>query len=181
MIKKLQRRFIHITLAALTVAMVLVVTLVNLFNWVSVRRELQETLTVITESSTKKSRDGDGFHKNGKNKHSQNMVKEARWFSVLKDPEASLSLILSQHTADPDEETAFSLAEQALNSGRQSAFLQDYLYQITDDPDGGQTVYFLNCETRVTAVRTLALLSVLSCLGGICWPGCLSRWQAGKP
>ena len=54
-----------------------------------------------------------------------------------------------------------------MNSGRQSAFLQDYLYQITDDPDGGQTVYFLNCETRVTAVRTLALLSVLSCLGGI--------------
>ena len=47
MIKQLQRRFIRIAVVALTVAMVLVVGIVNVANWISVRGELFSTLSLI--------------------------------------------------------------------------------------------------------------------------------------
>ena len=50
MIKKLQRRFIRIALVALTVAMVLVVGIVNAANWISVRGELAETIAFLSEN-----------------------------------------------------------------------------------------------------------------------------------
>ena len=50
MIKKLQNRFIRIAVISLTVAMVLVVGIVNLANWVSVRKDLYDTLNLLIRS-----------------------------------------------------------------------------------------------------------------------------------
>ena len=52
MIKQLQRRFIRIAVVALTVAMVLVVGIVNVANWISVRGELFSTLSLIVPPDT---------------------------------------------------------------------------------------------------------------------------------
>ena len=52
MIKQLQRRFIRIAVVALTVAMVLVVGIVNIANWISVRGELYNTLSLLMPSDT---------------------------------------------------------------------------------------------------------------------------------
>ena len=49
MIRKLQRRFIRIAVIALTIAMVLVVFIVNMANWMSVRAELADTLLLLEE------------------------------------------------------------------------------------------------------------------------------------
>ena len=51
MIKKLKRSFILITLLSLTAAMVLVVAVVNFSNWVTVRRELMSTVSLIAETA----------------------------------------------------------------------------------------------------------------------------------
>ena len=51
MIKQLQRRFIRIAVVTLTVAMVLVVGIVNVANWISVRGELYNTLSLISMTS----------------------------------------------------------------------------------------------------------------------------------
>jgi hypothetical protein len=50
MIKQLQRRFIRIAVVTLTVAMVLVVGIVNIANWISVRGELFNTLSLIADT-----------------------------------------------------------------------------------------------------------------------------------
>ena len=49
MIRKLQHRFIRIAMAALSIAMVLVVAIVNIANWISVRNELSDTLSFLVE------------------------------------------------------------------------------------------------------------------------------------
>ena len=50
MIKKLQRRFTRIAVIALTIAMILVVVIVNIANWISVRNELNRTMNFLTEN-----------------------------------------------------------------------------------------------------------------------------------
>ncbi len=167
MIRKLQRRFIRIALVVLTAAMVLVVGIVNAANWLSVREELTETLLFLSENNAV-NRDDMGRHMAGKSRHARNLVGESRWFSVSWDMDWNRRSINLANMPDLDGETAAELAAQAVSrSGVSSAFLQDYLYIIRDNARGGQTVLFLNCETRLAAVRTLALISGLACLGGI--------------
>ena len=50
MIRKLQKRFVKIAVLALTLAMVLVVVIVNAANLVSVRNELTGTLRLLAEN-----------------------------------------------------------------------------------------------------------------------------------
>ena len=47
MIKQLRTRFIRIAVVTLTVAMVLVIGIVNVANWISVYRELHGTLQLL--------------------------------------------------------------------------------------------------------------------------------------
>ena len=167
MIKKLQRRFIRIALVALSVAMVLVVLVVNAANWISVKSELSETLSFLAENVNVPVRDMMDGRLEGKSRHTRNLVSEASWFSVIYDSSGARRNLNLLSMAEPDEDTAAALAEQALQSGRSTAFLQDYLYLVQEGPHGGRTVLFLNCETKLAAVRNLALISALACLGGI--------------
>ena len=168
MIKKLQRRFIRIALVALTVAMVLVVGIVNAANWISVRGELAETIAFLSENEAVP-RDDIGRRMMGRNRHARNLVGESRWFSVSWDSSGTQRNINLMNIPELDEQTATDLAAQAISRSDAygPAFLQDYLYVIRDNPRGGRTAVFLNCETRLAAVHTLALISALACLGGI--------------
>ena len=167
MIKKLQKRFIRIAVMALTVAMVLVVSIVNIANWISVRGELDETLTFLTENEIAEPKMGMGTRLMGRNKHARNLVNESRWFSVSFDEEENQRGINLDHMAESDSEAAAALGKQALESGRGKAFLQDYYFRALETAEGGKTIFFLNCETKITAVRTLAWISAGACVGGI--------------
>ncbi len=167
MIKKLQRRFIRIALVTLTAAMVLAVGIVNAANWFSVRAELTETLYFLSENSTL-SREDMGGPMDGRNRHARNLISESRWFSALIDPNGTLRSLDLANIPGLDEQAASALVTQILSqSGARPAFLQDYLYVVRDNPRGGQSVLFLNCETKLTAARTLAWISGLACLGCI--------------
>ena len=80
-----------------------------------------------------------------------------------------------------DEETALTLAQQALQNSKNTGFLQDYLFLVRGNPMGGQTVLMLNCETKLASVRTLALFSGLACLGGILLAFVLVSHRADHP
>ena len=167
MIRQLQHRFIRIALIALTVAMVLVTGIVNLVNWLSVRNELMETLSYLVENGGTDARGGPGNRMMGKNKHARNTVSESKWFSVFLNADGSTHIINLDNAIDIDEDAASALASQALASGRGTAFLQDYIYQVSDAPNGRQMVLLLNCETKLTALLNLAVISAAACLGGI--------------
>ena len=130
MMKRLQRRFIRIAVIALTVAMVLVVGIVNLFNWISVRNEWSETLSFLSQNGGALDKDGLGERMKDKNKHDRNLISESSWFSVSFDENGRLRSMNLQSMHDADEDTAAELAERAIQSGRTSAIVEDYLYQV---------------------------------------------------
>ncbi len=165
MIRRLRRRFIRIALIALTVAMVLVTGVVNLVHWVSVRGELQDTLDFLVDMGGMDA-PGKGGRLTGKPKHTRNVVSEASWFSVFLDARGQIRVMNLNSMTDADEDTAAALAQEALASGRETGWLSDYLYRMTDT-GGARMLLFLNCETKRTAAVTLACISGAACLGGI--------------
>ena len=166
MIKKLQRRCIRIALVALALAMLMVILVVNAANWFSVRSELNATLAFLAENSAM-NREDLGRHMMGKNRHDRNRVSESSWFTAVYAPDGTRLNLSLMNMMDPDEESAAALADQAMQSGRSSGRIQDYLFRIQETSFEGKSVLLLNCEQKIAAVRTLALISLGACLGSI--------------
>ena len=200
MISKLRRRFIRIALLVLALAMVLVLAIVNLSNWLSVRQELLNTVSLIAgtapvppggtpapdETPVPDQEDSDGLARIGpeqtghsmswerfqrgfrNDRHAWNLINESSWFSVLESTDGSLSFWNSQRmdSAEAESDTLLDLARRGLLSGSASGFLEDYAFQVRSIPEG-RLILFLNCETRLAAVRTLLLISALASAGAI--------------
>ena len=127
MIRKLQFRFIRIALTALAAAMVAVVLVVNAANWFSVRNELNETLSFLVETSDMSFEEGPLGRMGNKNRHARNLISESSWFSVSLDARGSVRGMELENMPEADEQEAASLAAEALQSGRSTGFLGEYL------------------------------------------------------
>ena len=172
MIRKLRLRFIRLALITLTAAMVAVVLAVNAVNWISVRNELRDTLVSFAEFGGNPERDGfqgklpENWPEGKRDRHARSLFNESSWFIVTLDSEGEVlsKNLLNMHNSD--ESLASGLALEAAASGKESGFLQDYLFLVRESPRG-RDYFFMDCETRLAAVRKLALFSGLACLGGI--------------
>ena len=160
MINGIRRRFIRIALGVLSLAMILVVVIINTANWLNVRSELRGTMGALMES------DRQNPGKGGPNRHMRNMLDESRYFVVHVGAGGETALQDRTRMMDADEEEINSIATQALRNGRESGFYGDYLYSVSEGL-GGKTAVFLNCETRLNSVRRLALISAIACAGCI--------------
>ncbi len=167
MINKLRFRFICISVVALTLAMILVVGAVNVANYISVRAELKNTLRLISENEGKEP--VFMFDRNGpvRSRHEKNMLSEANWFTVYASGEGEILNINLKNMRDPDEDGAMALGEKALSTTDGSGTINGYMFVKRHDGAKGTAITFLNCETRLRAVRMLVLFSALACLGGI--------------
>ena len=198
MIKLLQKKFIRIAMVTLTVAMVLVVVTVNVANWISVRGELFNTLSLVAfgpgavmqpapsaaqdaekTGITTRTPDGDGAGQDfprtsweqrrdralRSDRHFINMMAEANWFSATASADGEILAVNTDHIENLDADAAGDLVRQALKRGGGSGFLHDYVYSARELKDGRIRVVMLNCETRLTTVRTLILISAIACVG----------------
>ena len=182
MIRQLQKRFIRIAVISLTMAMVLVVAIVNIANWISVRNELFGTLNLLDENESEmemiakseqerrdpsESEDDRKSPFPGPSRHFRNMMAESNWFSAMVTETGEVERVMLARIENLEEETARELIRQIVADGRTEGFLQDYLFRITTWRNGKREVMVLNCETRLATVRTLILISAIACAGGI--------------
>ena len=204
MIRKLQKRFVRIAVLSLTLAMVLVVGIVNAVNLISVRNELANTLELLaygnapsapenaeqpeavreqdTSSVQEKQNDAEELPAPFwlGNRHFRNMVNESNWFTVHYEVDGTIRSQNLLRMGDADEEACLALAAQILETGKESGWIQDYCFRVREEGSRGKSVLVLNCETRMTAVRTLALISGIACVGGILLAWLLMRLASRK-
>ena len=138
--------------------MVLVVGIINVANWINVRAELWETIEYLSTNSMGK--------KGGNSRHMRNTLDESRFFSVSILSDGTCVLSDTSRVTDVDREELARIVSKALNSGKTSGFVEDYLFSVIETR-GGQSALFLNCETKLTRVRLLALISAAACVGCI--------------
>ncbi len=160
MIRGIRRRFIRIALAVLALAMILVVGIINAANWLNVRSELSETMSALSETGGQYGKFG------GRNRHMRNMLDESRFFVVNVGADGVIRFTNTSRISDADEEDLDRIAAKAIQSGKTTGFCEDYMFSVSRRGEG-RTILFLNCETKLTRVRRLALISALACAGCI--------------
>ncbi len=82
-----------------------------------------------------------------------------RYFIVYFDEQAQLSNMNTDHIAAVGEETALSLAEDAIAGGNETGYLEQYRYRITKS-NNGNTVIFLDC-TESFSIRHVTMQIVI--------------------
>ncbi len=170
MIRGIRRRFMRIAIGVLALAMVLVAVIINGANWVNVRSELYETLGFLEEMQAQKGAMGPGprgdlpTRRGNPSRHLRNMANESRFFSVTVGDDGSCALGDTTHVSEEDADSLVELATRALAGGRTSGFWGDYLFRVNGQ-SGERVALFLNCETKLTRVRLLALISAVACAG----------------
>ena len=170
MIRGIRRRFMRIAIGVLALAMVLVAVIINGANWVNVRSELYETLGFLEEMQAQKVAMGPGprgdlpTRRGNPSRHLRNMANESRFFSVTVGDDGSCALGDTTHVSEEDADSLVELATGALAGGRTSGFWGDYLFRVNGQ-SGERVALFLNCETKLTRVRLLALISAVACAG----------------
>ena len=182
MIRQLQRRFIRIAVISLTVAMVLVVGIVNVANWISVRKELSDTLNLLAENEaereersgmrTEEDRSGQSRPEQAipfpvPSRHFRNMMAESSWFSAMVRQDGTVERLRLARIENLEEDAARDMVRQILAGGKPEGYLQDYLYRVMDWRENRKEILVLNCETRLASVRKLVLISAIACAGGI--------------
>jgi signal transduction histidine kinase len=160
----------RIAIGVLALAMVLVAVIINGANWVNVRSELYETLGFLEEMQAQKGAMGPGprgdlpTRRGNPSRHLRNMANESRFFSVTVGDDGSCALGDTTHVSEEDADSLVELATRALAGGRTSGFWGDYLFRVNGQ-SGERVALFLNCETKLTRVRLLALISAVACAG----------------
>jgi len=180
--------------------MVLVVGIVNIANLISVRKELSDTLSLLSQTESfgidaENRQDGKETDKpettrpprpdesttntgesrertlprwaNNPSRHFRNMMAETNWFSGIITEEGETKYIRMDQMENLDEETAKQLLARAAADGRSEGFIQDYMFRVRTLPTGSNEIVLMNCETRLTTLRNLVLISAIACAGGI--------------
>ena len=172
MIRQIRTRFIRIALGTLTLAMVFVAVVINAANWISVRQEMEDSLTLIVMNDGRLNfdtpQDGtpDQKTKPAKDARPRESIYETRYFSILYTAQGDYLVHDMAHIASYTQEDAIALARRALESGRTSGFLDTFLFTVQARGDS-QILVFLDCESKLANIESLLWLSGLACLIGI--------------
>ena len=185
MMKQIRQRFIRIALLALTLAMLLVAGVINAVHLVNTSAELKETLNYIVENDNanaqKKQGKFDGDNKENKatadsvqqtgrkggNHHMDTKLEESRYFIAIENTDGELFLGEGSKETEYAKEELLAIAEDVFSSGKESGRTNNYLYQVTEKDDGSRVAVFLNFESKMQEVISLALISLGACVVGI--------------
>lgn len=179
MIKKLQTRFIFISMLSIVLVLTIIMTAVNFLNYQRVSANADHTLQFLSENSGDFPQIPHPEHedkqprelpepKNSKPWNmSPEMPYETRYFSVLLTEDGHVLSIDTRKIAAIDDETASDYAIQIWNSKKTSGFHSCYRYLMKTSIDGIH-ITFLDCSRNLDTFRSFLLTSILVSLLGLC-------------
>lgn len=166
MIRKLQRKFIIITMLSLTLVMLLFVGLINGINYYKMIQQINGSIEILSANQgefpkfDRKNHMGrqpmTGFEMN------EETPFETRYFIVKVNIDNSIRQIDTSHIAVTAEEVQ-NYADKALKNGKTRGFIGIYRYEVVKQGYGSMLI-FLNCRNRIQITVQLLITSVFVAL-----------------
>ena len=161
MIKKLQRKFILLSMSALLFVLTVIIAGINIVNYSSVTQEADQLLSIITENKGEFPIEPDKFGHRLPPGMSPEIPYESRYFSVVLDKETSQVLFVeTSRIISVDKQAAIVYADTALNKNHETGFIQNFRYQIHTDTEFTR-ITFLDCGRKLDAFYSFLFASVI--------------------
>ncbi|MBQ9082861.1 MAG: HAMP domain-containing histidine kinase [Clostridia bacterium] len=173
MIRKLQRKFILVSMVVLLTVLLVIIGTVNVVNYASVVRDADELLEVL---SANRGRFPDrGFGENHKipPHWSPEIPFESRFFSVVYDAQTGEVLQTDTgHIISVTAAEATAMADQVLAEKADSGFLDTFRF-LRCIENGRIRIIFLDCGRKLDSFHSFLLASTLISLLGVTAVGIL--------
>lgn len=165
MIKKLQRKFILITMGSLLLVMIFLVGVINMINLYRMEALNNASLDIIAENQGKfpdfkkdfhpKMDDNApifGFEMNAETPY------EKRYFVIEMASDGTVSNIDTGHIAAISSGDAQDYAAKVMSNGKESGYEGIYKYKVVKQTDGYMIV-FIDCRNQIQTVLSLLVIS----------------------
>ena len=160
MIKKLQKKFILLSMTAFLLVLVVIITGINIVNWNAVVQEADELLSVLSENKGAFPMGPGGMGHRLPPGMSPEIPYESRYFSVTLDSktgsviQAETSRIVSVDTAQ-----AVEYAKRVLSGRNPSGFTDRFRYMVRTE-NSFLRITFLDCGRKLDSFRNFLLASM---------------------
>lgn len=154
MIKKLQRKFIMITMGSLLLVMLLLMGTINGINLYQMQQRLNGAIDILSQNQgkfpkfEKKEPPKGGFRSDFEMNEETQFA--TRYFVVRIGEAGDIMEIDTSHIAISSE-AAMDYATQVLSSGRESGYLDNYKYSLVWSSDGYMMI-FVFCKEQIATV-----------------------------
>lgn len=162
MIKKLQRKFVMITMMSLTLVMVLLVGSINVINFFQMDHRVNGAIKILSENKGKFPKFDRGKPPQGKPEFGFQMNEETpfetRYFTVIVKEDGSVREIDTSHIAAVSSEDAARYTQKVLGTGNSSGYTGIYKYGVIKQSSGSMLV-FVDCRSQLQTVSFFLLIS----------------------
>lgn len=162
MIKKLQRKFVMITMLSLTMVMLLLVSTINIINFYQMNHRVSGAIRILSENQGKfpkfdggkppRKKPDFGFQMN------EETPFETRYFTVKTKEDGSISEIDTSHIAAVSSGDAATYTEKVLSTGKNSGYNGIYKYAVVKQHYGYMFI-FVDCRSQLQTVYYVLLIS----------------------
>ncbi len=167
MIKQLKRRFVTAIMAAAFAMLVVVLAAVNLLVFINTDTKANEMLTIIKDSNGVINYMTDSdinildyFDPTGSVENQG--VYTVRFFYVCFAENGELQAVNTEHFETMSVETAKELAQRAIESDKEIAYINSsFKYIIDKNESGSSTVYFMNMSNELKSCSTILKYSFI--------------------
>lgn len=160
MIKKLQRKFILLSMSALLFVLVVIIAGINIVNYKAVILEADAFLSLISDAKGEFSIEPDKLNDRLPSDMSPEVPYESRYFSVVLDKDTNQVLFVeTSRIIAVNTQAAITYANTALQKNESTGFIQDFRYQIKSENDFTR-ITFLDCGRKLDAYYSFLYASV---------------------
>lgn len=166
MIKKLQRKFILLSMSALFFVLTVIIAGINIVNYNGVTQEADKLLSVISENKGEFPMEPDKFGNKLPPGMSPEAPYESRYFSVVLDNDSKqIMYVETSRIISVTPTAAVSYANAALSKKTTTGFIQDFRYQIQEEANSTR-ITFLDCGRKLDAYYAFLYASIAISLVG---------------
>ncbi len=166
MIKKLQRKFILLSMSAFLLVLAIIITGINIVNYNGVVHEADMLLSIITDNKGAFPMEPDKFGNHLPPGMSPETPYESRYFSVTLDKKTDQILFVeTSRIISVDEQAAITYANTAKSRKNTTGFIHNFRYQIHSENDFTR-ITFLDCGRKLDAYYSFLFASITISLCG---------------
>lgn len=162
MIRKLQRKFVLITMLSVVGVLSLIITLINVMNYVNINREVDEITQMLADNNGRFPRPEHNMNRPAREPE-MNMTEETpyetRYFSVQFSKRGRIIWTNTGNVAAIRTDEANDYAMKAVDKGNEKGYLDNYRYFIKNNKDG-TLVVCVDCTNRLSAAEAFLKASI---------------------
>lgn len=162
MIKKLQRKFIMITMGSLALVVFILLGSINVVNLYKTDHEENGAIKILSENQGEFPKYKNVTESFSEQKFGFQMTPETqfqtRYFVVKVNENGSIKQADTRHVAAVTSDDAVRYATKVLTKGKKSGYEDIYKYAVINEPYGSMLI-FIDCRNQIQTVKIFLLIS----------------------